>query len=42
MSKEPIADIRNKLQASLTALELLSEDREVSKEFMEAAKGDLV
>jgi hypothetical protein len=39
--KELIADIRNKLQASLTVLELLSEGRDVSKEFIEAAKKDL-
>jgi hypothetical protein len=36
--KEMKADIRNKLQAPLTALELISEGKEVSKEFMEIVK----
>jgi hypothetical protein len=41
MDKELIADIRNKLQATLTVLELLSEGKEASKEFLEIAKKDL-
>jgi hypothetical protein len=35
------ADIRNKLQAALTVLELLSEGKEVTKELIEIAKRDL-
>jgi hypothetical protein len=38
MNSELIADICNKLQASLTALELLSESKEAPKEFIEVAK----
>ena len=41
MDKELIADIRNKLQAPLTALELISAGKEVSKEFIEQAIKDL-
>ena len=35
------ADIRNKLQAPKTALELLSEGKDIPKEFIEMAKKDL-
>jgi hypothetical protein len=35
------ADIRNKLQAALTVLELISEGKDVSKELIEIAKKDL-
>jgi ferritin-like protein len=41
MDKEFIANIRNKLQAPITALELISQSKEVPKEFIEAAKRDL-
>ncbi len=39
--KEMKADILNKLQAPLTALELMSHGKEMPKEFIEAAKKDL-
>jgi hypothetical protein len=41
MDKELTADIRNKLQASLAVLELLSKGREVPKDFIDAVKRDL-
>jgi DNA-binding ferritin-like protein len=41
MNKELIADIRNKIQAAVTALELMSEGKEVTKEFIEMAKREL-
>jgi hypothetical protein len=41
MDKELIADICNKLQSPKTALELISEGKNVSKEFIRAAKRDL-
>jgi hypothetical protein len=41
MNQELIADIRNNLQASITALDLLSEGKEVSKELIESAKKEL-
>ena len=40
-NKELVADIRNKLQASMTALELLSQGKEVPKEFIEMANEEL-
>jgi hypothetical protein len=39
--KELIADIRNKLQASMTALELISQGKKVPKELIEMAKRGL-
>ena len=41
MNKEQIADIRNKLQAPKTALELLSQGKDVPEEFIEMALKDL-
>ncbi len=41
MNPELIADIRNKLQAPKTALELLSQGKDVPKEFIERALKDL-
>ena len=38
MDKELIADIRNKLTPAKTALDLLAQGKEVSKEFIEMAK----
>jgi hypothetical protein len=40
MNSELIADIRNKLQAPKTALDLISEGKEVPKELTEIAKRD--
>ena len=37
MDKEKIADINNKLTPAHTALDLLSQDKPVSKEFIETA-----
>jgi hypothetical protein len=41
VDEEMKADIRNKLQSSMTVLELISRGKEVSKEFIRAAKRDL-
>lgn len=41
IDKETIAQIRNKLQAPMTALDLLAEGEDVPKEFIEKAKKDL-
>lgn len=41
MNPESIADIRNKLQAARTLMDLLSEGKEVPKEFIGKAKKDL-
>jgi uncharacterized protein YggU (UPF0235/DUF167 family) len=41
MNSELIADIRNKLQAPKTALDLISEGKEMPKELIEIAKKDL-
>lgn len=41
MNEEIKADIRNKLQAPKTALELLFEGKDVSKKFIGKALGDL-
>lgn len=38
MDKEPIAQIRNKLQAPKTALDLLSQGKDVPKKFIETAR----
>jgi hypothetical protein len=39
--QELIADIRNKLQAPMTALELLRQGKDVPKELIELAKREL-
>ncbi len=41
MDKELNADIRNKLQAPLTTLELLSQNKPVPKDFLESALKDI-
>ena len=41
MNKEPIADIRNRLQSSMTALDFMPKGKEVPKELIEIAKRDL-
>jgi hypothetical protein len=41
IDEEMKAEIRNKLQAILTVLELLLEGKDVSKEFIEVAKKDV-
>ena len=41
ITEETIADIRNKLTPAKTALELLSQGKEVPKEFIEQAKKEL-
>jgi hypothetical protein len=41
MNKELIADIRNKPQPPRTALNIISQGKEVPKEFIKTAKRDL-
>jgi len=41
MNPEFIADIRNKLQAPLTALELLNQGKDVPQEFIEITNREL-
>lgn len=41
MLNETIAEIRNKLQAPKTALDLISSGKDISKNFLETAKREL-